>query len=159
MATYYCLHSVHISYVTRLPALPWVYAELADEETGLSEKQPGVSVVPGANCGLGSPVFSPQEPVMTCSRTQKGERAPRLWRSTSFLTLRTLTQTRTWTKMKKRMRRRVRMSCLGHPQRHPRPGHQPHFGKTPLLFGALSPQMPPLTMRPHEAARSQKPST
>lgn len=64
---------------------------LADEASGAYR-----GGATGAGCDPKSPVFSPQEPVTTRSRTQKGERAQRLWHSTSFQTWRTRTQTQTW---------------------------------------------------------------
>ena len=113
---------------------------------------------PGAGSDLGSPVSAPQEQAMTRSRTRKGERAQRSWRSTSFQTWTTRTQTRTWTKMRMRTRRRARTSHQDRPRRHPRPARQPRCRQTPHLFRAPSPQMPPLATRPPGAAQSQKPS-
>lgn len=106
----------------------------------------------------GSPLSTPQEPVMTRSRTQKGERAQRPWRSTSFQTWRTRTRTRTWTKTRMRMKRRARTSHRDRPQRHPHLAHWPRCRQTPPPVRALSPQMPPRAARPRGAARGWKPS-
>lgn len=107
----------------------------------------------GRGYDLGSPVSVPQEPVMTHSRTRKGERAQKPWQSTSFQTWTTRTRTRTWTKTRMRTRRRARTSHQARPRRRPRLARQPRCRQTPHLFRALSPQRPP------GAARSQKPSS
>lgn len=106
----------------------------------------------GGGCNLGPPVSVPQEPVMTHSRTRKGERAQRPWQSTSFQTWTTRTRTRTWTKTRMRTRRRARTSHQARPRRRPHLARQPRCPQTPHPFRALSPQRPP------GAARSQKPS-
>lgn len=135
--------------LNNLVPLPWLSGHLQTRLPVLAEEEPlGLPVIPRL-------LFSPQEPVTTRSRTQKGERAQRLWHSISFQTWRTRTQTRTWMKMRMRMRR----ARTSRPRRHPCPAHRPRCQQTLHLFRALSPQMPPLATRPCRAAQSQKPST
>lgn len=102
------------------------------------------------------PVSTPQEPVMTRSRTQKGERAQRPWRSTSFQTWRTQTRTQTWTKTRMRTKRRARMSHRDRPRRPPRLARWPRCRQTPPPVWALSTPMPPRAARPRGAARGRK---
>lgn len=124
-------------------------AQFSDEDTG-AQRGPAVTSCDRVSC------VHLQEPVTTRSRTQKGERARRLWRNTSFQTWRTQTQTQTWMKTRMRMRTRARMSRQDHPRRHPCPARRPRCQQTPHPFRARSPQMPPLATRPCGAAQSQK---